>query len=189
MEDTNNIVTLEDGTRVNEETGEILPALDLSCVTDWDEEPEAPAPEGDLSTLAGCLALLNALCPAVVAAPPAYPFVGKKQVKARLTEDEDLRVVAFVTLFHLQTADEQAVRDTKDRNKRGFMSSHAWHGTRIAEELIASEGRLDVLAPEDQERVHKYAVSYSRQMANALRSYAIQQNPELGVSAGAFFGG
>lgn len=179
--------TTHNGDVFDPTTGEILEEVDSPWVPE--DENEKAAPAGDLSTLDGCLCLLNALCPAVVAQPPAYPFVGKKRVKHLLEEDEELRIVAFITLYHLQTEDEQAARDTKHRNRRGFMSSHAWHGSRIAMELIEAEGRLDALDPEDVDRVNKYAVSYSKQMANALRSYAIKQEPELGVSAGAFFGG
>lgn len=178
------------------ETGEILEApaaLDLSCVSTWDEEePQAPAPEGDLSTLKGCMAVMASLLPPVVALPPAYPFRGKNQVKKDLNEEgprgDQVRTVAIALLVHMQTEDERTARDTKHKNKRGLMSSHAWHGTRIGQEIIAGASLAD-LEPEDQDRVSKYARVYSKQIAAALRAYAVSQEPELEVSAASFFGG
>lgn len=136
-----------------------------------------------MNTLKTALLSLATLVPPVVSRQPnMYPFIGAKTVKARLENDSEVRRVAFMTLFHLQTEHEQAVGDTKDRNKRGFMSSHAWHGARIAKAVLAGE----TLSSEDEAKIDEYAVRYSKQMAAALRSHAIAEEPELGVTARQF---
>lgn len=181
--------TTPDGATYDPETGEIIPPMDLSCVSDWDDP--APAPEGDLSTLKTCMATLALEIPPVVALPPQYPFIGKGAVKKILAEEsprgERVRTIVVALMVHLQTEDEQTARDTKHKNKRGLMSSHAWHGTRIGRAL--AEGTpLSALEPEDQDRVSKYGRVYSKQVAAALRAHAVACEPELGISAGAFFG-
>lgn len=136
-----------------------------------------------LNSLSSSLVSLAALIPPVVSrAPNQYPFVGAKAVKAKLENCRETREVAFMTLFHLQTQHEQEAGDTKDRNKQGFMSSHAWHGARIAKALLAGE----TISAEDQDRIDQYAVRYSKQMAVALRNHAIAAEPELGEIARQF---
>ena len=71
--------------------------------------------------------------------PVNYPFQTKAQIKAELDESFEARCDAIVTLYRLQTEDEQDAKTTKYSNKRGFMSSHAVNGTRVAEKLIAEE--------------------------------------------------
>ena len=137
----------------------------------------------EIKTLKSTLCALATLIPPVVSRQPnMYPFVGAKAVKAKLESSREARELAFVTLFHLQTEFEQEKQETKDRNKRGFMSSHAWHGSRIAKAMIAGE----TLSDEDSARIDEYAVRYSKQMTAALRSQAIADEPELGVTARQF---
>lgn len=137
------------------------------------------------STLASSLASLNELVPAVVAQPPMYPFVGQKACKSALDSRPEVQVAMMATLLHLQTEVEQQVRDTKDKNKRGFMSSHAKHGTAVGEKI--RDGRE--LTADDWATIAKIAPHYSRQMAVALRTYAIGQHPELGITAAMFSAG
>lgn len=139
--------------------------------------------EKNLTSLSSVLSCLAEIVPPVVSRQPnMYPFVGQKAVKAKLEASRDMRELAFVALFHLQTDFEQDKGETKDRNKRGFMSSHAWHGARIAKALIAGE----TISQEDSDRVDEYSVRYSKQMTAALRTEAIRQEPELGITATQF---
>lgn len=136
-----------------------------------------------MTSFISTLALIAEIVPPVVSrAPKTYPFAGQNACRAALKENADLRRLMIVALFHCQTEQEKARRDTEEDNKRGFMSSHAFHGSRIAEAIIKG----DALAPEDQERVEKYAPVYAKQLAAMLRSYAIGLEPELGVSARVF---
>lgn len=111
-----------------------------------------------------------------------YPFLGQKQVKAVLEADYDLQEQVIVLMHQLQTEQEQSKRDTEVRNKVGFMSSHAWHGSRIAEALQAGA----ILEHDDIARVSKMAVVYSKQMAVQLRRLALVRDPKLAGLAAQF---
>jgi hypothetical protein len=120
--------------------------------------------------------------PPVIAAPPAYPFIGEKAVRAALQSDYDLQEAVLVMLYHLQTQDEQATRDTKTKNRAGFMSSDAFHGTRIAEALVLGL----CLEHEDIERVQRIATKYAKQTTVQLRRVAMQQDARLAAYATVF---
>lgn len=114
-----------------------------------------------------------------------YPFASKSSIKARLLEDGSYRLEAMVILFKLQTSYEQSTSTTLTRNRMGFMSSHAVHGTRIARAILAGEE----LSPEDVGRVEKIAPCYSRQLAAQARQEAIEANPALKAVASLFSAG
>lgn len=128
------------------------------------------------------MAAIAAKLPPVVAAPPAYPFIGEKSVRVALQADYDLQELVVQMLWHLQTAAEQASRDTESKNRAGFMSSDAWHGSRIAE--ILSQGGC--LEHEDIERVGRIASKYAKQTTVQLRRVAMQQDPRLASYAAIF---
>jgi len=111
-----------------------------------------------------------------------YPFVTKSQLKARLEAEPTFRKEAMVILYHLQTAFEQDTSSTRDRNRQGYMSSHAVHGTRIAKSILAGE----VLSPEDEARVDAIAPRYTRQLAIYYRAKAVAEQPELQAVAKLF---
>lgn len=112
-----------------------------------------------------------------------YPFQSKAAIKARLTDDAAFRHECLVVLYNRQTADEQDTKETKWRNKMGFMSSHAVHGTRIAQLVIAGEAISD----EDEGRIEAIVPRYSKQLAAHFRDAAKAENPEL-AEAGSTFG-
>lgn len=127
--------------------------------------------------------LATHIAPVVTRAPKCYPFVGAKAVKVQLEASHEVRKLMWVALYHCQTETEILRRDTEEDNKRGFMSSDAWHGCRIAELLVAGKE----LTAEDDARVAKHATKYSKQLATMLRAHAIAEEPELLVSARHFF--
>lgn len=129
----------------------------------------------NFTSLENVMSFIAAKLPPVVAAPPAYPFIGEKAVRKALQEDYDLQEAVVCMLFFLQTGEEQQARDTEVRNKAGFMSSDAWHGTRIAE-VLTQEGCLD---HEDIERVGRIATKYAKQTTVQLRRIAMQADPKL----------
>ena len=65
-----------------------------------------------------------------------YPFMTKNQIKERLSSDAAFRSQAMVILYTLQTAHEQSTDSTLNRNRQGFMSSHAVNGSRIARSAL-----------------------------------------------------
>jgi hypothetical protein len=134
------------------------------------------------NTVNALVARLAEIIPPVVAAPPAYPFVGQKAVKAVLESNDEVQALTVQLLHALQTEQEQAARDTEVRNKAGFMSSDAWHGSRIAEAL----NNGDELAMEDVERIPKIACKYSKQLTTQLRRHAMVQDAKLAAYAAVF---
>lgn len=112
----------------------------------------------------------------------SYPFVTKAQLKARL-QDFTFCCEAMVILFDRQTAFEQETSSTLNKNRRGFMSSHAVHGTRIAKALRAGEA----VAEEDVARVMAIAPRYTKQLADHFRALALEADPGLADKAACFF--
>ena len=115
----------------------------------------------------------------------SYPFQSKSSIKARLAADPSYREQALVTLYTKQTEWEQAAKATRDRNRVGFMSSHAVHGTKIAQKLIAGE----TLSEEETFRMDEIVSHYTKQLARFAREDAILANPELETVARLFSAG
>lgn len=111
-----------------------------------------------------------------------YPFVTRNQIKARLEADAAFRNQAMSILLALQTEAEQATESTRDRNRQGFMSSHAKHGTAVAKKINAGEP----LTVEDMANVDRIAPRYSRQLASFFRAKALVEQPALAAVAARF---
>jgi hypothetical protein len=136
----------------------------------------------DLSTFSAVMAFLAEQIPPVVAAPPAYPFVGQKVVKAILETEGSVQEAVVAMLYFLQTDKEQALRNTEQKNKAGFMSSDAWHGTLIGEKLANGAE----LSDEDRIRIPRIACKYAKQLTVQLRREAMCNDPKLAAWAGVF---
>lgn len=128
--------------------------------------------------------------PEVKAAPKAkkakgkpYPFLTKAQIKASIEGDFAFACMVIGVLYDRQTAFEQDTKSTLNKNRRGFMSSHAVHGTNIALKLRNGESLTD----EDKGRVEGIAIRYTKQMAEHFRDAAIEANPELAAEAACYF--
>jgi hypothetical protein len=111
-----------------------------------------------------------------------YPFTTRKQIIARLADEVSFRREVIVMLFQKQTEHEQATKSTLNKNKVGFMSSHAVHGTTIAKKILAGEK----LTADENDRVDAIAPRYSRQVALFMRADAIKANPDLAKVAAIF---
>lgn len=111
-----------------------------------------------------------------------YPFVTKAQIKAKLENDPEYRKQAMCILLALQTEHEQATESTLNKNRQGFMSSHAVHGTRVAKKIMTGEE----LSSEDWGHVDAIAPRYTRQLACYFRAKAIAENPALKTVAALF---
>jgi len=111
-----------------------------------------------------------------------YPFATKREIKERIEADPEFAAECLLVVYQRQTDDEVAERDTKWKNRRGFMSSHAVHGTRISELILAGEE----LESEDEGRMMAMAVSYSKQLAAHFRTIQLRENPELAAQAAKF---
>ena len=113
-----------------------------------------------------------------------YPFMTKNQIKERLSSDAAFRSQAMVILYTLQTAHEQSTDSTLNRNRQGFMSSHAVNGSRIARKIQCGEEIL----PEDQAHIDAIAPRYSRQLAVHFRAEALNNNNPALASVAKIFG-
>jgi hypothetical protein len=115
-------------------------------------------------------------------AKKSYPFLTKAQI-ALMACDLTFCCEAMVILFDRQTAFEQETSSTLNKNRRGFMSSHAVHGTRIARALKAGEA----LSEEDVARTTAIAPRYTKQLADHFRALALEADPALEAQAACFF--
>jgi hypothetical protein len=122
---------------------------------------------------------LASIIPPVIAAPPAYPFVGKNAVKASLLANTEVQHLTLQMLYLLQTQDEQQHRDTEVRNKCGFMSSDAYTGSVLAEKLLLG---LE-LEGEEVAKAERIATKYSKQLAQQLVRHACAQDARLAAYA------
>jgi hypothetical protein len=111
-----------------------------------------------------------------------YPFLTKAQIKERLDSDPEFRKQAMVILYTLQTEYEQATNQTLNKNRQGFMSSHAVNGSRVARKIKAGEE----LTAEDWGKIDSIAPRYSRQLAVFFRAKAIAEQPALKAVATLF---
>ena len=143
-----------------------------------------PRPIGQPAPTANLQLEADAACKRANArkATNGYPFMTKSEIKAQLLTDRAFRHDAMLVLFERQTDDEIVSRDTKWKNKRGFMSSHAVHGTRIAELILAGSP----ISPEDEEKILKIAPAYSKQLASHFQQAAMKSNPALIATAAKF---
>ncbi len=160
--------TLPTGEQVDLETGEVTTGRDLT-------------------SLASCVAVCcDMMGPLPVVRPGEYPYHGKKAVQTKLRSCPEFAMTAFVTMFQLQTEYEQAAHTTKDKNRRGLMSSHAGANGKhnYSSDLISSGGSLSCLDEEGQERVVRWGSMYTKQLSALLRQAA---GPELAASSSAFF--
>lgn len=115
--------------------------------------------------------------------PKSYPFLTKAQIAASIAGDFQFACMVISVLHDRQTTFEQETKSTLNKNRRGFMSSHAVNGTNLALKIKAGEELTD----EDVARVHNIAPRYTKQMADHFRAKAIEADPTLAEKAACFF--
>jgi hypothetical protein len=111
----------------------------------------------------------------------SYPFVTKSQLKARIAADESFVLACLAILYSRQTSHEQDTKSTLNRNRMGFMSSHAVKGSTLAVKA-AAEG----LSVEETDEARVLVSHYTKQLAAHFRAEAIEQNPDLAEAAALF---
>lgn len=113
-----------------------------------------------------------------------YPFKSKAQILAEQT-DFSVCCAHLLSLYAAQTADEQDAKDTRYKNKAGFMSSHAVTGSLLAVKIKGGED----LTEEEQAKVRSIVCRYGKQLASFARQAAMDANPELRKIAEIFSAG
>jgi len=112
-----------------------------------------------------------------------YPFTTKREILAQLETDATFREQCMLILHARQTSDEQESMSTKYKNARGFMSSHAVNGTRIAKALMSGEA----LSDEDVVLMDSMVKRYTKQLAAHFRTEQLKNQPELAEETACFF--
>lgn len=111
-----------------------------------------------------------------------YPFATKAQLKARLETESDFVLQALLVMDGRQEESERDRKETIFKNKRGWMSSHAVWGTRLASKVALGEE----LTPEEFSKARTMVMSYTKQLAAHFRAQALRDNPALNAVAGMF---
>jgi len=115
-----------------------------------------------------------------------YPFRTKREICDQLAADRGFRHECLLILYRRQTEDEQETKETKWKNRRGFMSSHAVNGSRIAQAILAGEQQL---SDEDEAKLDGIVCRYGKQLAAHFRQADTAANPAKAEKAARFFGG
>jgi len=113
-----------------------------------------------------------------------YPFATKSQIKAHLESDPSFVLVCLGVLYSRQTAHEQDTKSTLNRNRMGFMSSHAVKGSTLAVKAVG-EGLTETELSEATGIVCRY----TKQLAAHFRAVAIEADPDLAEAARVFSAG
>ena len=111
----------------------------------------------------------------------SYPFVTKSTIKAQIASSDAFVLQCLAVMYSRQTAHEQETKSTLNRNRAGFMSSHAVKGTTLAVKA-AGEG----LTSEETEDARALVSRYTKQLAAHFRAEAIAANPDLAEAARVF---
>jgi hypothetical protein len=111
-----------------------------------------------------------------------YPFMTKRQIAERIDSDPEFVKECVLVMQARQTQDEQEVRETKHKNRRGWMSSHAVNGGKLADKLACGED----LSEEELGKAQGMVCRYTKQLAAHFRAQAIEANPDLAETARVF---
>jgi hypothetical protein len=111
-----------------------------------------------------------------------YPFLTKKEIKEQIETDDAFVLTCLQVMHSRQTEHEVDSKTTKDRNKRGWMSSHAVRGTELA-----VKAQTETLSAEEVAKVREMVCRYSKQLASHFRQARLAEEPDL-VETAAVFG-
>jgi hypothetical protein len=114
----------------------------------------------------------------------SYPFLTKSAIKARIEGDDVFMLECLAVLYSRQTSHEQDTKSTQDRNRKGFMSSHAVNASTLAVKA-AGEG----LTETEVSKARDIVSHYTKQLASHFRQEAIASDPSLAEAARVFSAG
>jgi hypothetical protein len=110
-----------------------------------------------------------------------YPFLTKKQIAAKIADDDSFVLECLQVMHSRQTEHEVDSKTTKDRNKRGWMSSHAVRGTELA-----LKAQTEALSEEEVAKAREMVARYTKQLASHFRQARLAAEPELAETAAVF---
>ena len=111
-----------------------------------------------------------------------YPFQTKANIRSLIDTDTDFAQECILVMQARQTADEQESKSTKHKNHRGFMSSHAVNGGKLAGKISSGE----ILTEEENIQAQGIVCRYTKQLASHFRAQAIEASPDLAEAAAVF---
>lgn len=114
-----------------------------------------------------------------------YPFMTKAQILAKLASDDEFVTLCLQVMDGRQEEVERDTRETIFRNRRGWMSSHAVNGSKLAAKVSSGED----LTSEEMEVARGMVSRYGKQLAAHFRQQAIAKDPSLGEVAKIFSAG
>jgi len=114
----------------------------------------------------------------------SYPFLSRAQITTRIAEDDVFMLECLQVMYCRQTQHEQDTKSTLNRNRAGFMSSHAVCGS-----TLAVKARNEVLSEDELSKARSIVCRYGKQLASHFRQVAITENPALKAVATLFSAG
>lgn len=111
-----------------------------------------------------------------------YPFMTKATIRARIEGDRSFMLQCLAVLYSRQTSHEQDTKSTRDRNRKGFMSSHAVNASTLAVKAASGEE----LTEEEAAKATAIVSHYTKQLAAHFRAEAIEADPTLAEAARVF---
>lgn len=113
----------------------------------------------------------------------SYPFLTKTEIRNRIASGEAPFIVeCLLAIANRQTEDEHDAKATRWKNRRGFMSSHAVNGTKLADKALSGEA----FSEEDLGKAGSMVSHYTKQLAAHFRQKAVAEDPELEAAARLF---
>jgi hypothetical protein len=113
-----------------------------------------------------------------------YPFRSKASILNEVAVSDSFALGCLQIMDARQTEDERDAKETKYKNRRGWMSSHAVNGT-----ILAAKARNEGLEPEELEKARAMVSRYGKQLASHFRQEALGADPDLADKAACYFGG
>lgn len=112
---------------------------------------------------------------------PQYPFRSKASIIAQIETDNSFMLECLQVMHARQTEYEQETKQTVNKNRRGFMSSHAVNGT-----TLAVKAKNEGLTAEELEKARSIVCRYGKQLAEHFRAEKIKADPSLNAVAAMF---
>ena len=113
-----------------------------------------------------------------------YPFRTKREILAQIAADPTFALSCLQIMDRRQTEDEREAKETRHKNRRGWMSSHAVNGT-----VLAAKARSEGLTDEELAKAQAMVSRYGKQLAAHFRAEALAADPDKADKAACFFGG
>jgi hypothetical protein len=111
-----------------------------------------------------------------------YPFRSKADILTQLATDDEFVIECLDIMQMRQTDYERETKTTLNRNRRGWMSSHAVNMGNLADKI----GKGETLDGEEFAKARDCISHYGKQLASHFRDEKLAASPELAETAKMF---